>query len=232
MNKGLLTVARKLSGYKVLDVTESKFNGRLEVIREFGETRVMTGGITQSGKPLEMVWGKSLASIKIQETDIKKILILGLGAGTLARMVNHKFPQAKIVGVEIDREMVRVGEKYFGLGNINNLEIIYEDAYKFCADNKKSRDKYDVIFIDLYRGQKVPENLDSKVFFRLVINLLVPKGRVFINRLYFDEISKITAEGTINELKSMPGLELTLMHSFTNLIVEVSQSGVGSDKTV
>ena len=42
---------------------------------------------------------------------VKKVLILGLGAGTTARQYAHFYPSIEIDGVEIDGEIVKIGRE-------------------------------------------------------------------------------------------------------------------------
>ena len=61
--------------------------------------------------------------------DIKKILVLGLGAGSIVKVINKYFPKSKITAVEIDPMMVEIGKKHFDLEKARNLEIIIGDAF-------------------------------------------------------------------------------------------------------
>lgn len=48
--------------------------------------------------------------------------ILGLGAGTVARLLLHIWPSLHLEGWELDPEVVRVGRQYFGLADLESLQ--------------------------------------------------------------------------------------------------------------
>lgn len=227
MHKTVLTFARRLSGYAIIEEVNSSFNGPIQVIKEFGQIRIVTADITQSGEPIQSVWRKAVASLRHSSS---RILILGLGAGTLATMLAKKYPRARLTGVEIDPDMVRLGKKYLNLGNLKNLKIIIRDAAIFCHTASGRREKYDLIFVDLYQGKIVPSKLDSSSFFKSVLSLLQPSGRLFVNRLFYDPTSRSIAQKTLVTLEKLNPGHITLIRSFTNLILCVSHSGIASDK--
>ncbi len=125
-------------------ILQSKFNGEIKVVKTRGQYAIWVGGFEQSGLLVENVWQKGLREISFLP---KNILILGLGGGTLAQLINNKWPSAKMTGVEIDPAMIKLGKKYFGLSNFKNLEIIIKDVNLFS-----SRQKFDLVLVDLYRG--------------------------------------------------------------------------------
>ncbi|HYO87083.1 MAG TPA: fused MFS/spermidine synthase, partial [Candidatus Limnocylindrales bacterium] len=46
---------------------------------------------------------------------VRRIAIVGLAGGTIARQFAHVYPFVAIDGIEIDPEIIRVGESYFGI---------------------------------------------------------------------------------------------------------------------
>jgi len=174
---------------QVLEKVYSPISGEIEVIEEFGKRRMEIGGLTQSGGIVEKIWKKALMKIRNSKFEIRNCLILGLGAGTAAKMVsNFKFPtsEIRIVGVEIDPEVIRLGKKYFGLGEIRNLKIVIKDAKEYLHRpfNRLTGELFDLILVDLYQGRKIPEDCQSEKFLGSLKRLKEPKGQVIFNRLY------------------------------------------------
>ncbi|KKR44389.1 MAG: hypothetical protein UT76_C0005G0015 [Candidatus Woesebacteria bacterium GW2011_GWB1_40_12] len=103
-------------GTKVIEEKKSEFNGNLKVMSTLGMgTYIQSDGLTQSGGIVETIWKQTLRRINHQPSTINHCLILGLGGGTVAKLVRKKWPEAKITGVDIDPIMVELGEKYLGL---------------------------------------------------------------------------------------------------------------------
>src|SRR3989344_5739558 len=115
---------------------------------------------------------------------IKNILILGLGGGSAAKLLTNIFPQAEIVGVDIDPVMVKAGQKYLGLGEIDQLKTIICDARSYI---KKNNHLHDLIIVDLYQGYQVPDFVGSLKFLTDLKHKLTRNGMVIFNRLYFQK---------------------------------------------
>jgi len=110
-------------------------------------------------------------------TRSKRWALMGVGAGTTARLVTRTYGAVAIDGVEIDRDIVRVGRTYFGM-NMTNLAVHVQDGRRWLALNEKT---YDVIGIDAYRQPYIPFELATREFFALVDERLSPRGVAAIN---------------------------------------------------
>ena len=162
-------------GTKILSVRRSKFNGDLKVVRSFGlGTYIQAGGLTQSGGIVELIWKSTLKKIKSKE--IEKVLILGLGGGTVAKLTRKYWPDAEVMGIDIDPVMVELGEKYLGLGE-TNVKIKIQDAGKPISG------KFDLVIVDLYQGDKFPKKFEDEKF----LKSLTRNKLVIFNRLYYGD---------------------------------------------
>jgi spermidine synthase len=173
---------------KILKTIESPINGGIEVVKSlaFG-TSISIGGLTQSGGIVYEIWKKTLKRIKRKNVVIKKCLILGLGGGSVSKLVKKYWPNSYTTGVEIDKFMIKLGKEYLDL---KDVEINVEDAYKFCMISLKSKKHYDLIIVDLYIGDKFPEKFENNEFIKITNKLLSEKGIVIFNRLYYDRKRK------------------------------------------
>lgn len=141
-------------GTKVLEEKESEYNGHLRVVNTWGMgTYIQANGLTQSGGIVESIWRSTLRQITNNKLQITNILVLGLGGGTLAKLLRKKYPNSKITGIEIDPIMIELGKKYLDLDRYN-VDIKIQDAFKFLKNNTK---KYDLLIVDTYLGDKVVE---------------------------------------------------------------------------
>jgi spermidine synthase len=110
-------------------------------------------------------------------SQVNRIAILGLAAGTTARQASVVYPEAKVDGFEIDPEIIRVGETYFGM-RLPNLNAIAEDARWGIT---KSEQRYDIISVDAYKPPYIPAHMTTVEFFRVVKSHLSPSGVMVIN---------------------------------------------------
>ncbi len=167
----------KMLGTSVLEERESKYNGHLKVVRTFGMGNyIQASGLTQSGGIVESIWRSTLRQVHSTQYKVQKILILGLGGGTLAKLLRKKYPNAKITGVEIDPVMIELGKKYLDLDKYK-IDIKVEDTNKFKFD------KYDLVVVDMYSGDNFPKEFESEEFLKKLSKFPI----VIINRLYYGD---------------------------------------------
>lgn len=161
---------------KVLEEKYSSVNGKVRVVRSLGwGTCIQVDGLTQSGGVIESIWKETLKKLKNKTID--RCLILGLGGGTVAKLVRKNWSKAKIVGVDIDPIMVEMGKKYLGLEEAK-VEVKIGDA------GDATRGKYDLVIIDLYHGFEYPAKFEKPKFLGMVGNLLTEDGVAIFNHLY------------------------------------------------
>jgi spermidine synthase len=181
-------------GTKVLEERESKFNGHLRVVKTLGiGTYIQADGLTQSGGIVESIWSSTLKRInKLTNQPINSCLILGLGGGTVAKLIRKNLPEAKITGVDIDPEMIELGKKYLGLDELD-VDIKIQDALVaakrlMVKANETLRDeRYDLVIVDLYQGDNFPEKFATEEFIELARTVLTSSGMAVFNRLYYGD---------------------------------------------
>jgi len=167
-------------GTKILEERKSKFNGDIKVVRSLGfGTYIQVNNLTQSGGVVESIWRQTLNKIKHQPLTINHCLILGLGGGTVAKLIKKYWPKSIITGIEIDPVMVELGTRYLALDR-NEIEIEIGDAYDFNPSD------FDLVIIDVYCGDKFPKKFENEVF----LKKLAKNKLVIFNRLYFGEKRK------------------------------------------
>jgi spermidine synthase len=177
-----------LSGIKVLEEVDSPFNGNITVIKSiaFG-VYMKVGGLTQSGGIIKEIWNSSLKKVHSTKHKVQRVLILGLGGGSIIQVVNKYWPDARITAVDIDSVMIELGKKYLKLDE-KKVKVVISDAYKFLTVHRSlSTDHFDLICVDLYVGDKYPDKFNGDDFLKLISSALNPSGIAVINRLYYGE---------------------------------------------
>ena len=111
-------------------------------------------------------------------TPPRSLAIVGDAAGTMARAYGRYFPATRVDGIEIDGELLRLGERFFDLGPGPRLRLHAEDARPFL---RHGATRYDAIFVDAYRQPYVPFHLATREFFTLARERLTPGGVVLVN---------------------------------------------------
>ena len=110
--------------------------------------------------------------------DAKRVLIVGLGGGSLVKRMWRDYPQVTIDAVEIDPVVVEVAQKYFDLPSDPRINVIAEDGRRFLAATDKT---YDIIVMDAYYADALPSHLTTTEFFESAKDHLTPGGVLAYN---------------------------------------------------
>lgn len=165
-----------------LDKLKSKFNGEIFINEFLGRKYIDVGGLMQSGRIIDDLFKKGFKKLGITANkEIKKILLLGLGGGTIVKTLQKLFPCSKITAIDIDPVMVEVAQRFFSL-DTNDITLKIGDVFDPRLEFGKD---YDFIIIDIFRGYQIPGELGDKKFLEKLKSSLAKNGYVIFNRLYF-----------------------------------------------
>jgi spermidine synthase len=108
----------------------------------------------------------------------QRVLVVGLGGGTIPTWLHRHFPKTLIDVVEIDPEVVDVAKNFFGFRPDEKLKAHVQDGRKFI---EQTRDPYDVIFLDAFSADSIPYHLATQEFLKAVRKAIKPDGLVVSN---------------------------------------------------
>ena len=165
---------------------KSEFSKNLEVTWNNGFLVLDSENTNYSFGSLQRVLKKGLKYVgydRINKFD--SILILGVAGGSVIETLKNdlKF-KGKITGVEIDATVIEIANKYFGLDQFDNVEIVIDDAFEFVL---KTREKYDLIVIDIFQDTTMPNFLFEDFFINRVNFLLNVNGFILFNTMLLDK---------------------------------------------
>ncbi len=106
----------------------------------------------------------------------KNILIIGLGGGTLPMAFHRLFDQATIHTIEIDGAVIKVAKKYFDFIENEKIKVFSQDGRVFTKRAKSKNLKYDLIILDAFNGDYIPEHLMSREYLQENQSILSTKG--------------------------------------------------------
>ena len=78
----------------------------------------------------------------------ERVLLLGLGGGSVARLARALLPRARIVGVERDPRVLAVARQHFQLDALS-LEVVLADARHYLVHE---REAFDAVLEDIFVG--------------------------------------------------------------------------------
>jgi spermidine synthase len=109
--------------------------------------------------------------------EVRRVCILGLAAGTMARLFTDAYGPIPIDGAELDPEIITAGRTWFEM-NEPNLTAVAADGRRFL---RSSPHVYDVIAVDAYRPPYIPFHMTTVEFFQLARDHLAEDGVVAVN---------------------------------------------------
>jgi spermidine synthase len=182
--------------------TEKSLYRNIMVYEEDGERCMSFTGRNQTARQtcqsladphqFVFVYTKMMMGALYLNPNPKKILMIGLGGGVLPTALAALFPDAKMDIVEIDPAVVKVAQQYFGFNRSPQMEVIEEDGRVFIKRAGKAGRQYDLILLDAFDHQYIPEHLLTQEFLFEVKALLAADGVLAANtfsssRLYHHE---------------------------------------------
>jgi spermidine synthase len=168
----------------------SAISNTLEVTWNNGELVLDSKNTNYSYGSLQRILRKGLKYIGFERIKkFENILILGVAGGSVIKTIVDEIKfKGKITGVEIDAQVVEIANKYFKLNEIKNLELVVDDAFEFVL---KTKEKYDLIVIDIFQDTKMPNFLFEDFFINHVNSLLKVNGFILFNTMVIYEKDRI-----------------------------------------
>jgi len=113
-------------------------------------------------------------------TEVHDVLVLGASAGASVIELQHYFP-VTVDAVDIDPEVLRLAQEYFGVRADADTRLVAADARPFLAT---AGGRWDFVEIDLFQGgPEMPFYVATQEFFVLVRARLAARGLVMMNVL-------------------------------------------------
>lgn len=110
----------------------------------------------------------------------RSALFIGLGPGAMPKYLRKYYPAAEIDIVEIDPDMVNIAKRFFDFKEDERTKVFITDGREFIEGRPG---KYDMIFLDAYKGGDIPFHLTTIEFLRGVKDHLKRGGVVVSNIL-------------------------------------------------
>ncbi|MEI2414797.1 fused MFS/spermidine synthase [Orrella sp. JC864] len=110
-----------------------------------------------------------------------RILVIGLGGGTLPMALAALLPQASIDTVEIDPAVTRVARQYFGFQTSERVRVHEADGRAFVEQAVRDGRQYDLILLDAFDYNYIPRHLTTVEFLSQAKALLAPAGVLAAN---------------------------------------------------
>ncbi len=166
----------------------TKYNEDIRVVEENGQFKLIAQGARESGPFIRRIWQKALHNFNINPSlPVQSILVFGVAGGTVIHLLHDRYPDARIDGVDIDDQMIKIGKQFFKLDTLPQLTTHVTDARKFLKNAVGKHRTWDIVVTDLFIGIEIPEFSEHSPFLRDIRSVVAEGGRMLINYNYYGE---------------------------------------------
>lgn len=169
--------------------------GDLRCLRFNVKSKKSNQSCLYKSQPQQLVFNytKLLFSGLLLSSQPERILIIGLGGGTMSNTLHQLYPQAHIDNIEIDPAVIKVAREYFSFFENDQVKVLDQDGRLFIKRALLKKQKYDWIILDAFNGEYIPEHLLTKEFLQEAKQLLNENGilsaNTFSNSLLYEHES-------------------------------------------
>lgn len=153
-----------------------------------------------------------------------RVLNLGLGAGTLERLL-MTFSGLSVTSVESSESIIDMAKVHFYLPE--KIEVVCQDALQFVM---QTQDDFDVILCDLFIGEKNPAFLFSADFYRQLVHITTKDSVISLNIKAESNQHLFQVLSTIKRF--FPYVGLIEFTDYSNLVVIASKSEIPNKQTL
>jgi spermidine synthase len=164
--------------------------GMIEVV-DLGDTRSMHFGTLprqssmslRTPHTLELTYTQAMMACLIINPNPKKILVVGLGGGSLVKFLLYHFSECHIDVIEYRQDVIDAAQTYFNIPkNEPRLTIHQGDGYSFVQQCYLQDDvQYDLLLVDAYDHIGMAASVGVQAFFDACAGLLTSSGVMSIN---------------------------------------------------
>jgi spermidine synthase len=128
---------------------------------------------------LELAYTRSMMAFLLFNERPERVLMIGMGGGSLAKFIYHRLSWAAIDVVEVDPRVVAIArQQFFVPPDDERLGVHIGDGAEWVA---RAGVAADIIVLDGYDGDSQVEELATGVFYRACLRRLAPRGILVAN---------------------------------------------------
>ena len=169
-------IHRELLGPRLVEI----FDTRESRFLYFGGKYLQSQMLHNEPERLALVYTRYMVSALLLLPELRRVLIIGLGAGSLIHFLRHHFPDCHIDCVDHSRRIIEIAQDFFEVKECDRLAIHCCDGREFLA-LPPSPLPYDLILIDAFDEEGMATGIYEASFFTLCSDILHPDGLASFN---------------------------------------------------
>jgi spermidine synthase len=128
---------------------------------------------------LELAYTRGMMCFLLFNANIKNVLAIGLGGGSLPKYIYAYCPEFFTRVIEINPRIIQIARSQFEVpGNDERLEVLEGDGLQYLAEHTGTAD---VLLIDAFDSNGIPPDFCSQDFFDQCATTLSGEGILAIN---------------------------------------------------
>lgn len=164
-----------------VESVESEHNPHLYVSLKQGRYQLSTANAVYSFADLYANFARAFGLVDLDRLPGREVLVLGLGLGSIPYMLEKTFRRDyHYTAVELDEAVLYLASKYSLPQLQSGIEVRQADAIAYV--NQESA-RYDLICMDVFLDDYIPEPFEEESFLQRLHDLLSPGGLLLYNRL-------------------------------------------------
>lgn len=183
------TIYQEKSLYRNILVVESE-DGSYRCMK-FGRLHARQTCIhLQQPQRLVLNYTKGLLAALYMAPAPRRVLIIGLGGGVLPMALRALEAELEIDTVELDPAVVKVARSHFRYQEDARVRTHVQDARVFVRQQQRHGAAYDLVLVDAFDRDYIPEHLLTREFLQQLHSLLTPHGVLAANTFTAGALSR------------------------------------------
>lgn len=207
---------------------EKTVNGNNYQVKSAGNTRrIYKNGVLHSAfNPTKLFTGSvwdllSVPALFLAPTDIKRVLMLGVGGGTVIHQLGHLTDIPRIDAVDLDKTQLMLARKFFDIKSSSRIKLHHAEAKSWLEAN--SHQQFDIIIDDIFieqDGEPIRAVTSDKKWIKQLLSMLSDNGILVQNYADRNELRRSAPLSDQKLLDRFPSrFRFTTAHYENNIAV-------------
>jgi spermidine synthase len=127
---------------------------------------------------LILEYTRTMMGFLMFEPAPRRIAMIGLGGGSIAKFCHRHLPDTALTVVEINPHVIALRERFQVPPDGPRFRVVQDDGAHFVAT---THDRFDVLLIDAFDADGLPESLATRRFYDDCSDVLGPAGLLVAN---------------------------------------------------
>jgi spermidine synthase len=144
-----------------------------------GDEQVQSAMRLSAPDELELAYTRAMLGFLLFLPEARRILMVGLGGGSLAKFIRARMPEVSVVAVEILPEVVAAARCYFHLPpEDERFQVVVAEGGEYVAAHPQG---FDALLVDAFESGAHPPSLRSAAFYEAARAALGERGVLAVN---------------------------------------------------